>query len=420
MADFTTELYTIYLNIDGEQFAILPEDIENFYFIEDIFSYSIVGKLQCYDRYGFIEFAPLTGYSEVGISYGVEEDKVRVFDIFKISKITPSSTSNFQGMHNYLEIIFTDKMFSKLTDNVYSTSWKEKKHSDIVSIISDKALGITDFEIFEESNEKFDIFYMPWWTPKQAIDWIMKRSSGSESGQPSYLFFNNTAAENTYGIATNYVTLEKLMRDDGVDEELMKASSGDDGVYYMKSENLTVPNKILGYDVNSVDYHSRKEIKGGYRIGYDFKRKKLLTEEYKYSKGVSDSTLLGRFSLFPDISEVNTNISNHGEFNEDIIKNMYFNDWIKRYSMQQTVSILVQGHEARHAGGMIEVIWPSSSEKEKFNKNTSGKYLIKSITHQFSAARPYYRQKLILIKNAYEDSDSMELMDASKKNLGSN
>ena len=86
--------------------------------------------------------------------------------------------------------------------------------------------------------------------------------------------------------------------------------------------------------------------------------------------------------------------------------------------MQQTLTVLVQGHEERHAGGMIEIIWPSSDEKEKFNKNLGGKYLVKSITHQFSAAAPYYRQKMILIKNAYEDSDSTKLMDASNKNLG--
>jgi hypothetical protein len=43
-----------------------------------------------------------------------------------------------------------------------------------------------------------------------------------------------------------------------------------------------------------------------------------------------------------------------------------------------------------------------------------GRYLIKSITHQFSGqTMPQYIQKMVLIKNGYWDSDSM-LTPASK------
>lgn len=88
--DTQTGKYSVYLVIDGKEVSVMTAEIEQLYFIEDIFSYSVVGKLQFNDRQGILEFGPLTGNEKIGIIYGVAEDTERVFDIYKINRIIPS------------------------------------------------------------------------------------------------------------------------------------------------------------------------------------------------------------------------------------------------------------------------------------------------------------------------------------------
>lgn len=399
--------YSVYISFQDDDFYIPVQDIENLYFIEDIFSYSIVGKIQFNDRYGIMEFGPITGNEEIGIEYGVETDIERKFDIFKMSRILPSANSNEHGYRNMLEIIFVDKTFYKLSESYYSVSWKDTRYSDIVSNISEHALDIDDFEEWEDSNEVADLFYMPYWNPKQAIDWISERCTGSKSRLPGYLFFKNSNG-------SNFITLDSLLSNN----DLLTVNDDDEGMYHLSSRNLTAINKILSYQLSGIDNHSKKRLKGEINVGYDFERKKILFEPYSYSKGISNHTLLGKKSLFPDIANDNTNISYMAEADKDTLKNIGYNDWFKRYCMQQTVNIIVKGHEARYAGGIIQITWPSADDKEMFNKNLDGKYLVKSITHQFTNTQPPYRQKMILIKNAYEDSDNTDLLSAKNKNMG--
>ena len=113
--------YTVYLVIDGKEVNIMVTEIEQLYFIEDIFSYSMVGKLQFNDRQGIMEFGPLTGNEKLGIVYGVAEDTERVFDIYKINRIIPS-WNNSDSKENFIEILFVDEMFYNLTNRQYSTS----------------------------------------------------------------------------------------------------------------------------------------------------------------------------------------------------------------------------------------------------------------------------------------------------------
>ena len=403
-----TEIYAVRIQWQDKNYYIAVEDIEELYFIEDIFSYSMVGKIQFNDRNGIMEFGPVTGNEKIGISYGGERstEKELKFDIFKMSKMIPSQTSLKSGTDNYIEIVFVDEMFYNLTQSQYSTSWKDTKYSKIIQDISEYALEIDSFEKFEESIEKAQFFYIPFWSPKQTIDWITKRISGIKSSNPGFLFYNNTKG-------SNFITLESLLKQN----ELMKISNNE-GIYKTTSENIADINRILGYRLSGIDNHSKKELKGGIGFGYDFNRKKFLSYDHTYNKGINNFTLLGRKSLFPDISNKNTNIVFTGENTQKKIENIYNNEWIKRYAMQQTLTIMVEGHEERYAGGLIEIKWPSKDDEEEFNKNLGGNYLVKSITHQFVNGSPPFRQKMILIKNAYESSDNTELLNSKNKNLG--
>jgi len=399
--------YSVYISTQGDEFYIPVHDIDNLYFIEDIFSYSIVGKIQFNDRFGIMEFGPITGNEEINIVYGTENEIEMTFNIFKMSKIMPSTNSIESGTHNYLEIIFVDKTFYKLSNSYYSVSWKNNRCSDIVADISKNALNINSFQKWEDSVEISDIFYMPYWTPKQAIDWLSERCTGVNSNRAGYLFYKNS-------VGNNFITLDGLLSN----RDILTVNNNDNGIYAFENSNITSINKIISYQVSGIDNHSKKKLKGETNIGYDFERKKIIYGSYSYSEGINNHILLGKKSLFPDIPDDNININYTGESDKNYLNNMGYNEWVKRYCMQQTVNIIVKGHEERYAGGIIEIVWPSSDDKEKFNKNFDGKYLIKSITHQFTNTNPPYRQKLILIKNAYEDSDNTELLLAKNRNMG--
>lgn len=396
--------HSVYIIFDNEEINIRNDYIEQLYFIEDIFSYSIVGKLQFHDRQGIMEFGPLTGNEKIVVNYGVDYDTEKTFDIYKINRIIPS-WSESDSTDNFIEILFVDEVFYSLTNREYSKSWKDIQYSEIVRFISNNMLSISNFVNFEESIESADYFYIPFWTPKKTLDWLLKRCRGVNSEKSGYLFYNNSEGH-------NFITLESLLKQGN-----LMNSDKQGGVYSFKGKSLEDFNKILGYELSGIDNISRMYLKGGKRQGYDFSRKKFINQSYTYNDAISNYTLLGNRSLFEDISDSNVNSKNLGESEENIINNIYYNNWIKTYCMQQTMSIIVKGYEERHAGGLVEIEWPSTHEKEIYNKNLEGRYLVKSITHQFASGRPDYRQKMILMKNAYEDSDNTKLVKAKNKNL---
>ena len=94
-----------------------------------------------------------------------------------------------------------------------------------------------------------------------------------------------------------------------------------------------------------------------------------------------------------------------GDSDKKVLKNIFYNDFIRRYSLHNTVKLMLLGHDKRYAGQKIEIMWPSANRKEIYNALDSGEYLIKSITHQFSPlTTPLYTQTIVLIKNAYNSS----------------
>ena len=107
-----------------------------------------------------------------------------------------------------------------------------------------------------------------------------------------------------------------------------------------------------------------------------------------------------------------------GESTDDGLDNQYYSDWLRRYSVQQVLNITVMGHEDRYAGKQIEVIWSPTRKEDVYNKQMSGRYLIKSITHMLAGGGGLpYRQRLVLLKNAYDQSDHRDLISSTRRNI---
>ena len=397
MANEQEDLFSVILVLEMGTVRIDNKDLIDCYFIEDIYSHSMVGKLVFNDVYGMWEAGPFTGHEKVYIVYGEETEKItREFNIYKVNKISQLSNINISG-DNTIDVTFTDNLFINLTKSRYSRSWTDTKISDIIEHIAKNMLDVTTFDQFEASNETLPYFYMPYWTPLEAINWLSKRGSGAISNTPGYLFYHNNKGY-------NYVTMEKLLQTRNVLNTGL-VINGADEYYLFETKDPVYRNKILGWKMYGIDFTGMNSIRGGHTLGYDFENKSLLDEGNTYVPMINNYTMLGRKTLFTDISNESMSYSMEGDNNIEALNNIYGNSFIKKYCLQQCLSIVVRGSEMRYAGAAIKLFWPSQTTNEMYNSMYDGAYLIKSITHSFKPYKnPAYRQKMVLIKNAFSDS----------------
>ncbi len=387
-------------------FVLDMKDVEVFYFIEDIFANCMTGVLRFRDLYGFAEFAPLTGNQEkIHVVYGTKKDITLTFDVWKVNEIVPTSGKGVAelGTQNVIELILVDQIYDLFTNQRWSRSWQQDSVSNIVNHLARYMLD-SDIKVLESSNEEID-FVMPWWTAKQAINWLSKRGKSIVTGKSGYLFYNSSRG-------LNFVTIEKLLQGS-------PRKTGDtSGVYlFQNPQNIWYINNVLGFSLVGVDNSFLRWIRGGTKFGYDFTTKSLLEGEFELTDGLDNITVLGRKTLYSDIGTPRADYKNEGESDSDILEVMWHDEFNKRYTLQQGIKIIVKGHEERFAGSMLEIEWPSTEKELIHNKQMKGLYLVRSVTHEWSHGRPGWIQKLVLLKNGYTDSRNKNLLNASRKNV---
>ena len=398
--------FSVTMAIESGNVLLNPKDIIECYFIEDIYKFSITGKLVFNDMYGFLEDGPFTGNERIIITYGEVEDRTLVFDIWKMAKIQQLGVTD-PTAESMVEIFFVDSMFELYTLKKYSKSWAaDTITTDIMSHIINYMCVRKDTNVnIEASNSTVTGFAMPYWTPIQSLQWLMRRSKSATMRTSGYLCYNNTEKIFSTNIRTlnwlcstrNYIELEK---------------------YEFESDDIMERNKILEWSITGIDNTSTKVLRGGHWKGYDYSKKELLDVAYKYSDGIKSSMLLGKKSLFTDISDTNTAHEVMSVDSEEIIENIAYNKWIKRYSLQQSLAIVVRGFEDRYAGQQIEIKWPSAERIRRYNQQLKGKYLVKSITNYFTGGSAIpWRQKMVCLKNAYGDSQHRYLHKADQFNI---
>ncbi len=407
----TSNVYSVMIITEKQPLIIDATDIQEVYFIEDIFKQCLIGKISFLDRSGLMEFASFSGAEKIAIVYSVgRSERTLLFDIWKVGKIQQAASVK-REQEQLLQIVFIDPFYSQYTLTRYSRSFVNEKVSDIVQHILNKMMFYEDSGVtynIEQTSNKMD-FVMPYWTPRQALGYLGKRARGVDTGDSGYLLFNNTQNEKT-GIKINFVSLNYLFGDFG--------RTLDGTQYRMASMDSTNKNVILEWWITGMDRTSNVRLKGGNWKGYDFSRKKLLSEVLEYQDAMERSILLGRQSLYGPIDNSDTYITVTGESDEDQLENFAYTEWVKRYSMQQVVNIVCEGDENRYAGQIIEIEWPSHLREQVFNEPLQGKYLIKSITHTFNSGKEFpYTQRLVLLKNAYHQMQTDWLLPSKLINI---
>jgi hypothetical protein len=380
------------------------KDIMECYFIEDIYSMCTLGKITLMDKYGIKEYGPLTGDESIVIGYGNTSLIERVFKIYRIPKI--EGVVDFKRTSDsVISIYFVDSYFNNLTMKKFSKGWdKNIKGSEIVSDIIKNMLQITDMSQvnIETSADVFkDPFYIPQWNAAETIRWLSNRLTGT-TGKYGYLFYSSSDK------FVNYVTLDGLLKSAKVDPD----------TYVFDSTDMEYENKIKSWQTSGVDFVAVKELGGGQLLGFDSSKKEFLgikeDNEFIYSnvirKLAAGGSFLGNSSLFDNGIDNNSKDFNYsyileGESDIETLSNIFYNNFIRRYSLQNMVKVLVEGHDKRYAGMKIEVMWPTNNTKEIYNSMDSGQYLVKSVTNHFMPLKnPMYTQTLMLIKNAYNNN----------------
>ncbi|MBD3320694.1 MAG: hypothetical protein GF350_06325 [Chitinivibrionales bacterium] len=113
--------FTVSLSLDVGEVTLDNSSIQQFYFIEDIYSFCITGKLVFHDQRGILEFGPITGNESVNVSYGEETDIEKTFYIYKLSRIDQSAQVA-PATKEVIEIFFVDQMFYQLNFFQFSKS----------------------------------------------------------------------------------------------------------------------------------------------------------------------------------------------------------------------------------------------------------------------------------------------------------
>lgn len=400
-----TRSLSVTFEANGRGFVLDTKDIEVFWFLEDIFSHSMTGVLRFRDTMGFSEFAPLTGDNEfIHLTYGRNKDINLTFDVYAVKEVTQTGAGSDMVGQNVIEVHFVDDMFQLLTQQKFSRSFKELPVSDIVRHIARNMLQQTTFQKFEASSEQLD-FVMPYWTVKQALMWLLKRGTSSVTGTPGYLFYKNSKG-------LNFVTLDALLQGS------VRVGNKTAGTYRFEvPEDPYFLNRILGWTIQGIDNFSINFLRGCHKFGYDFSTKSLIDNKYEFSDGLKKTTVLGRKGLYADIGTPRARFDIEGDSDSKILDSIYYNNFAKRYTMQQAIKIIVKGHEDRFAGDLVEIEWPSTERGLVHNQQMKGLYLVKSITHQWASSRPSWVQKMVLLKNGYTDSRNLNLSSATKRNL---
>ena len=426
------QVFSVVIFFEDGPVTLPNQCIQECYFVENIFSLAISGKLRFADFQGLFTNRTFIGTEMITIVYGVESDIYKNFFIYKINDYSSIKTAGNENV-GVFEILFVDLAFQVMNQKQISYAWLNQSADVIIKDLlkthlnaSDNQFGLWEKCNVEESREKDDqtfYYYSPYWTISQNIKFLLPRvSTGDLSNRRSGVLFysstNNEKGLTSYNLVSLYTLLNQREKD------LMKVNENDDSQYLLSSRNNEYHiNKILDWNISTFDVSAFRIIQGGKLIGFNQITKEPIEKSYTYKTLIDNTAILGNYSLFPDFSNDKAYVKVYSDGNENILDNIFYSEWLKRYCLQQTITITVYGHEKRYCGGMITIPWVKGNQDDKSgtpsesDERFNGGFLVKSVTHYFTAKNPGYFQKLVLIKNGYDNINSMNLVKQENKNL---
>ena len=445
--------YTLIFRFPNEQVVFWSSDVLELYFIEDIFSLSVTGRVQVIDIKGAIE--RIEGFTgDIGLSFifyrensetgEKTEMQSKTFYVYKLSGLTMDVTRKTK----IYQILFADITYILFNKLHFSYSWQEKTTPD--KIITDLCMKLAKCphkqNLWETSDTEFECYLSPFWNIRQNLQYVAPRTRSQEHQVSGYCFF--TASDLNAGYEINYVSLEKMLSStEAIPTHNMfdfyQAQAPRPGAELDEC-------RVSSWQVLSFDNANLDNIAGSTYFGYDPEIEKGPFKcEFTYTEAIEKTTILGNTSLFEEIRKTESGpdmkdsvdpakpIKWYMTRDKDMLENLWYDDWVKRYCQAQMIEVVTLGTSKRKIGTLAELLVPRNFEWQpkgnegfyddpqiqELHPRWSGKALIKSITHYFTAKEPAYLQKVVLIKNGYEKAmgqgSGIQLLPAVKKNLGS-
>lgn len=226
--DTKESVFSVLITFKGQTIALQNTMIRELYFIEDIFSPSIVGKLHIVDKFGIKDQHLLTGGEVITLVYGYDEQVKRHFYIYKISSIRSSNPGSHQNVDE-IEIFFVDAGFLVFSQKQISYSWAAAGGDEIIKDMLTNICKVPETRIgkWENDGSKYEFYYSPYWSILQNINYLLPRmSSGDgESKRSGFLFYSSTD-DTQKPPKFNLVTLQTLLSQN--QNDILKVNSNDD------------------------------------------------------------------------------------------------------------------------------------------------------------------------------------------------
>jgi hypothetical protein len=405
-----TNVLTVKILINGKVINFNAGDIKECYFIEDIFSHCIVGKLTFVDNYGLLEYGPFTGNEIVNIKYGVYNIKEITFHIWKVSNIFPVYNAE-STVSPGITLELVDISYESMSSHYYSKSYETKmKHTEVVKQILTNMIGWSNnkVNILESSSELKEPFVIPYWTPSTTIKHLLNRAKYNTNGY-GYLCYNNT--KNSFSV--NVYPLSYLLGSNNVLDETP---------YKMSDTKEPMKGKVLDWWIEGISHGMTKTFRRSLSYNNNIETKTTTKTILTYDDYLKFETILGNYSLFDTtygLSDDYVSSINIYSGSDIDVKHKLNNNFSKNYNLSNFVNIIVYGNERRYAGHQIKIEWPSTNrEFELLNKMFQGVYLVKTITHNFANTTDSigYTQRMVLIRNGYSNPSTDILRKAIIKN----
>jgi hypothetical protein len=409
-SNIATNVFTVKILVNGKVINFNAGDIKECFFIEDIFTQCIVGKLTFIDNYGFLEYGPFTGNELLSIKYGRYNTKELNFHIWRVEKVFPTFNAE-NTITTGVTIELIDTSYDAMSTYYYSKSYDSKmKHTEVVKSILKNMVGWSDgrIDILESSSELTEPFVIPYWTPSVTIRHLLNRAKYNTNTY-GYLCYNNTKS----GFSVSVKPLSYLLSNSNIMDSLS---------YKMSDTKEPIKNKVLDWWLEGINHNLTKPLRRSLAYNNDISTKTTTKTVMRYDDYIKFESILGNYTLFDKTyglsDELVSNITMYSGSEKDV-KNKLHSNFSKIYNLSNLLNIIVYGNERRYAGHQINIEWPSTNrETELLSRMFQGVYLVKSITHNFVQQQDAigYTQRMVLIRNGYFNPSTDILLKSIIKN----
>ena len=395
-------------NSPEKEVEINPSHVREFLIIESLENLFLTAELEIADNAAFFSSMPLTGEETIKIVMTQEilpsKDgdkeaditKVVEFKIFNIQLIDSSISSKV-----YRFYLAEKCAFDFLVTNT-SLSYHQKLVSEIMTDISINQLKLTTEEFdYEKTDEKMD-FIIPFWNPLQTIKHLQKKARREKNPKEAgFVFYSTIGSRDALRPMKRFVSLATLIE--------AKTPTDDKDKYYLNRADVNpfFINNIK--EMSQSSFCKRSILKdgiGGKRyFGFTPSIDKNLVEITKvYSDWFKKAATTAKVSyLKAEIDGINGDIGFYGGTANMIEarQDSSFRYLLTSYSKRE---VIVEGFLDRYAGQVIWINQSSENPEEPYQKQDTGKWLVKTITHHYSGGE--FTQKMIIVKDSFTETDA--------------